>query len=464
MTKVEKYEKIIKENQKEIIALKNKSGSKDRIEFLTETNECLSNILEQYEHIEKIEESLKSKKIESSSAKENIKYYKKKIKESKKKIAALNGSGNIFSSLIGQVDKKFHNWFYNDTKNANKRWENHCNRVKERYNDIFKFSWPKLATAAGMIIFGTVFPGVGLIAAGGALLGGYTIASTIVKMVNKKRYGGPLLVREKRILHGSYLENISESLYERTNGKKISEVFDNKNVVTNGNTRQPVSTISHDESKVDTRSTEVDREKSAAMYTAMDETRDRVATENKEETKSVPTEESVTETYNPEMSRSETAEKYGAMSEIKTTDVTESKAETKSETQSGVTLENKEEAKSSEETVKKQPEIDSKKIMINDKNVAQFKTRIEKTTKLINKYMHLTYGNGKLYKEDLRHLENLRILCRECLYLAITYPSIYDQLTDDEKNYINGFRLTDSRITEIIENFEIKQEGSGKTR
>ena len=264
---LKKYGELISKNEIEIAKLSTsrKLTDQDRVDYLKKMNSSLERIKETYITINELEHQKNGDPKFDNGLVTQINQNKLEIRKCKKAIAERSGIRNVFSSLIGQVDKKILNRRYNsETVKGRKRWDKHCKRVKKRYKNIFKFAFPKMLAA------GVLMVGGGPLSVVGIALGAYTLCSSVVKYVNKKRYGGPLLVNPKPRLYGTYSEIIKESVYEFTSGKKISKKFDKENSAKKEKDREREPSVPRDESTADI-DDEMGRKASADIYTDMKE-------------------------------------------------------------------------------------------------------------------------------------------------------------------------------------------------
>ena len=228
----EKINRLIKDNQDEIERLEKNSdnASKDRVAYLKEENTKLetfkANYTKQAEQLVKLEEEEKKDK----NVKDRIKKLRNEMNSEVKKVEKLSQGKlrNVFSTMIGQVDKRIHNWWYREGKDN--RWNEHTEKINERYKNIPKYILKNTGMSIAMFLgLGAV---VALIPATSAVLTPVIFGTTAtfitqtaikagVAIYNKRKFGGPLLERNKKILNGTYLENIENATYEKKASKNI---------------------------------------------------------------------------------------------------------------------------------------------------------------------------------------------------------------------------------------------------
>ena len=224
-----KINELILNNKKEIERLKNSENNadKDRVAYLTDENKKLEEFKTNYQ--KKAEQLIN---LESADKKDNkqIKKLRNEMKEDVKKVekASQGKLRNVFSALIGQVDKKVHNWWYREGKD--KRWESHVAKVNDRYKNVPKYLLRNTGISAGMFLgMGAVvflFPATSAVLT--PIIFGATatfITQTAIKagvaIYNNTKFGGPLLERTKKLFKGNYQENVQNALYERKASRNI---------------------------------------------------------------------------------------------------------------------------------------------------------------------------------------------------------------------------------------------------
>ena len=288
MIKVDECERTISENNKIIDDLKS-HGYVEYVSFYEGINAVLREIIKEYRDIDEINQKVITGEISSDAkAKEEIKKIKRKIEEktkifniiekngkkvaenveeieklkkshskidedrieyfrimnsylisikgkdektsevitSKKNVVARSSVRNVFSTLIGQLDKKIANAWYNPkTEAGTKRWEKHCANVENFFNKGWHSKYFVIRAVALVMGLSSVVMGgsvVGTIIGAGMLA--YSTGSFIFRYADKKRFGGPILVNPpKPTLQGTYFENIRESLFENINSLKMKK-------------------------------------------------------------------------------------------------------------------------------------------------------------------------------------------------------------------------------------------------
>ena len=235
-------QRLILSNEKEIAELeKHKSAANDEKKaILVEQNKKLNELMkklkdatEQYERVKN--DSSRTDKQRKNDKKE----FEKTVNEVKVGIKSLSQgkTRNLFSSYIGQIDKRIHNLVYGEKKNKQldgiserlHKWSSR--RSNERYGN------PLLYMGKNVLIGAGVFLGLGMtmlvippfqalmpaLLFGEAVFGANTVAKTIASIYNKVRYGkNPEFPRRMEIRKGSYSDNIEMAQYDLSRQRECS--------------------------------------------------------------------------------------------------------------------------------------------------------------------------------------------------------------------------------------------------
>ncbi len=225
----------IEEYEKELENLKKEKENYDVADsyYISRLNKQINGLSTLIGELKKLKEKEKSIK-EHGYIKRNE---KKKLKELAKEVKAAENKYNIvvrnnstsprdfFSSIIGQVDKKIHNFRYRIGKDdiqeekMKQKWENKKSKIGSRYvkGGLLSYFLPR----AGIVLVGAILmptfsfafgSAAATVASIGLAVGGaVTLGKTISTVYNKIRYGGPRLERQYNIQKGSFIENIKSS-------------------------------------------------------------------------------------------------------------------------------------------------------------------------------------------------------------------------------------------------------------
>lgn len=165
-------------------------------------------------------------------------FFKKEIDDSNKDIE-YQQSGKIkdvISTFFNQFDKKIHNAIFTDKNKSgedsafrNKLWEFHENAFKKRYRDLDSFVKRNTILVTSLTVAGICFGQGGLslmenflYGASSLLMLDTTIKATVTKY-NLYKYGrSPKLEKNKKILDGSYKENLKKAMLAYNNSKRLS--------------------------------------------------------------------------------------------------------------------------------------------------------------------------------------------------------------------------------------------------
>lgn len=249
-------EKLKSKNKKEIKNIKNNhtksQGAKDDlIEFINKENELISNFDEQYYTLscqlyesEKVREKSKISNKSINEIRDEIvttgqidyRQVKSQINDIKTQIDDIvdnvyqikeGKKQNVFSAFIGQVDKKIHNWWFK--KDA--RWNKHEDNVYEKYYNSKSYFMKKMSKIVGIssAVIGLllIIPSLGGFlpyALGGVSAGFAYQGFNILKVIIDKKYKHkPLLERNKKLLKGNYIENISNAIYMKKSSERVCQ-------------------------------------------------------------------------------------------------------------------------------------------------------------------------------------------------------------------------------------------------
>ena len=221
-------QRLILSNEKEIAELE-KNGTPENMEavsFLKGQQQKIRELLDKLQkagnEIDQIEKDTAMKKDDK---KKKIKAIKKSIGDSRQEIVDLSQGKihDLFSSFIGQIDKRLHNFIYNHDNKISKalyRWSS--KRFDARYDHPYKYLLKNgaltLAVTGGMILLGELIPVLGVLTApvvlGNMGFFGISVIKGISAIYSGIKFGKvPKFPREMTIKKGSYLENIKTSRY-----------------------------------------------------------------------------------------------------------------------------------------------------------------------------------------------------------------------------------------------------------
>lgn len=194
----------------------------DRINFLTEQNKNIGEFLTKYETITKQIEELKNNN--SHQNKKEIHYLNNELNREYKNIKKLSQGKfkDILSAGIFQLDKKFHNFIY---QNDN-LWNLKNKAVQKRYDKPVNYAIKNTGIALAPLIPGIITANPILIGIGSALLS-RTAIKTGSTIYDKKNYDKPQLDRQEHIVYGNPIYNFRSSIYKFRKQRQL--ILDSKN-------------------------------------------------------------------------------------------------------------------------------------------------------------------------------------------------------------------------------------------